>query len=80
MRTSAISASVHPAPSARPAGRPLTVTEAVVIVVIVLTAGALAVTGLPSIAVTGVMGAVTYAAHRTITGLREQSTPALPNA
>ncbi|MFD7731270.1 hypothetical protein ACFV6F_12895 [Kitasatospora phosalacinea] len=75
MRTPATSAPACPEPTVRPAGRRLTVTEAVVIVVIVLTAAALALAGLPVAAVTGLLGAATYAARRAVAGLRAQNIP-----
>ncbi|MFF2631144.1 hypothetical protein ACFVUN_35925 [Kitasatospora griseola] len=75
MRSIATSPSPEPARPARPGGpgrRLLTGTEALVIVVIVVTAGVLARAGLPNIAILELLGAVTYVARRTVTGLREQ--------
>ncbi|QKW17924.1 hypothetical protein HUT16_01590 [Kitasatospora sp. NA04385] len=80
MRTSTPPASIGPAPAPRPVGRPLTVAEALVVVVIVLTAGALALAGLPNIAITGLIGTVTYAARRAVTGLRAPGTPTADRA
>ncbi len=64
-----------PAPD-RP-GRSLTGAEAVVVIVILLLAGALAAAGLPAFGFMELVGAAVFLACRTVKGLRERP-PAAP--
>ncbi|MFE6872277.1 hypothetical protein ACFVFS_37750 [Kitasatospora sp. NPDC057692] len=62
-------------------GRSLTGAEAVIIIVILLLAGALALAGLPTFGALEFIGAAVFLACRTIKGLREQppASPATPD-
>ncbi|MFJ4192087.1 hypothetical protein [Kitasatospora sp. NPDC089509] len=63
-------------------GRSLTGAEAVIVIVILLLAGALTGAGLPAFGVMELVGAAAFLACRTIKGLREQppSGPAATDA